>query len=99
MERKFIILFACIGVALAVLTVFLLRKEKPCAGPVTCTTDDQCGGTIVADRFCRDGNVYGNGQVNTCANSGTCTAVCQTTYGAVLIEECDTDCVNGVCVN
>jgi hypothetical protein len=97
MDRR-ILWLALIPIMAAGLFFFFNREAEVCEHPITCTTNEQCGGDIITERFCRDGNVYGNGQFNTCANAGECTAVCQTSYAAALLEECGSGCENGACL-
>ena len=97
MDRYLMIGCIVLGVALATITLYLVLP-RPCPGPVTCTSDKQCGGTVVSDRFCKDGSVYGNGQSNTCVKKDRCTSTCQTNYGEVLVEKCAKGCNAGNCL-
>lgn len=96
MNRYFLIGCILVGITLAALTLYFLLPDK-CSRPVTCVSDEQCGGTITTDTFCRDGNRYGNGQQNICMDKGSCNAYCNTDYDAVLLETCKNSCENGVC--
>jgi len=96
MNKYLVIGCIVLGIALAALTLYFLFP-KPCPNPVTCDSDKQCGGTIVSDKFCKDSNVYGNGQTNTCVKKDRCTAVCETSYSQFLVEKCKNGCVDGAC--
>lgn len=93
-------LYWILALPLAALTIFVLWLVWPheCEGPVTCSTDAQCGGSVVVRQYCRDGSVYAEGQRNTCVNADSCTSRCETTYQPWLIEECKNGCENGACV-
>lgn len=93
-------LFWAIALPLAVVTVFVLWLvwPQPCDAQITCESDAQCGGSVTVREFCRDGNVYGEGQRNTCENAGTCEATCVTNYQPWLLAECANGCENGACL-
>lgn len=88
-------------VALAVVLVLaflFFYPLKKVHGPITCTSDKQCGGSVQGERFCKDGNVYASAQQNTCHKPGTEESVCETTYGDQLVEECEIGCSAGLCL-
>ena len=93
-------LFWIIALPLAVLTVYVLWLvwPHPCATQVTCETNAQCGGDVTVRTYCRDGNLYAEGQRNTCVNAGACEASCVTDYNPWLVEECANGCESGACV-
>jgi hypothetical protein len=92
----FVVICILIGVTLAALTLYFFFPES-CGKQITCEDDAQCGGEIIGERFCQGNTVYGNGQVNTCIDAGTCNARCETSYATILIEECANGCSNGAC--
>lgn len=98
MERWLVISSILLGVILAGATVLLFFPAQKEQGPITCVSDAQCGGVMVSERFCRDGHVYGNGQSNKCLHAGTSGSLCETSYGTVLVEECEDGCTDGTCL-
>lgn len=100
MQRWVILSLILLGIFLAALTTFFLAPlfKDTCEAPITCSDDAQCGGTVIGERFCRGDEVWGNGQVNTCSNKGTCESVCETTYQTILVETCENGCRNGTCL-
>lgn len=97
MKPFLVISLTLLGAGVLVAAFFLFRGSDAGAGPVTCTTDEQCGGDIVTDRFCRDGNLWGNGQHNTCLEAGTPQSRCETSYAPFLIEACENGCSSNGC--
>jgi hypothetical protein len=67
--------------------VALLTPEQEVLLPVTCTSDEHCGGTVEAARFCREGKLYASGQRNTCTNPGEPGNSCATNYEPWLISD------------
>lgn len=58
--------------------------------PVTCSNDEQCGGTIETARFCDLGKLYASGQRNTCLRPGQRGSECVTTYDPwLLMDSCE----------
>jgi len=60
--------------------------------PITCFSDEQCGGRVELERFCDLGKLYAYGQRNTCVQPGTAGNSCLTEYGPWLVAE---SCIEG----
>jgi len=55
--------------------------------PVTCFSDEQCGGDVELARFCDLGKLYASGQRNTCLRPGQRGSECMTTYDPWLLAD------------
>jgi uncharacterized protein HemX len=72
-----------------VAAVFWPQRESEETTPVTCTDDQQCGGTIETERYCTREGLFARGQRNTCVQPGTAGNRCETSYEPwKLADEC-----------
>lgn len=88
MDSDFAFVVAVIvAILLGILAAVFWPRAEPDALPVTCTSDEQCGGEIVNAHFCREGKLYASGQRNTCLRPGTPGNECATSYEPWLIAD------------
>jgi len=98
-----IALSVIIGVGLLFL-MFSKQVEPTCKElglPTTCTQHSDCGPTgFFGSPYCKDGNVWQGYYQSTCTGTpGTCDSYCSSSQGERRVQECETRCSLGACVN